>query len=114
MSKFKDQTGPTPPLSSAESTEEQVPPFSPTVLSVPTTVKLTEKIRQHAMLMRVALLQLEKAGLLKRYKVFEMDEVTGQETLKEYKIVLSPAFWNESLELIEGVVNRDNTFDNSE
>lgn len=63
--------------------------------NTPTTPKITEKLRQHAMLMRVALLQLEKTGLLKRYKVLSKDKAT----VKEIQVVFSPDLWTIGLRL---------------
>ena len=63
--------------------------------NTPTTPEITEKLRQHAMMMKVALSQLEKAGLCKRYKVLSKD---GQ-TVKEIQVVFDPAIWTVGLNL---------------
>ena|SRR3990167_7652169 len=121
MSKYKDQIEPIQPLFSVESTEASAEQLSPSASMAPTKnstlttnrkssptlpVKLTESIRQHAMIWRVALLQLEKAGLLKRYKIYAKDE-GGNDRLKEYRIILPPSIWTSGLELSEGVVEDD-------
>lgn len=128
MFNSRDQIGGTQPLSSAESIEAKAPPSellansdntpismqtskkpSPptlptgksgsTTLTTPaTTPTITEKIRQHAMLAKVTLKILEKAGLIKRFKVLSKDE-QGLTTLKEIRIVFDPAIWTEDLEL---------------
>jgi hypothetical protein len=99
MSKFKDQTGSTPQSSSGESTEvlerpsspsartdntqtstqttrEPLTPMLPPVLGEFTTPPTTEKTRQHAMVLRVALSYLMRAGLVKQYKVLSQDGAT--------------------------------------
>jgi hypothetical protein len=96
MSKFKDQTENTPPLSLDEKTEVKAPPSlrlassdntqtftqttsQPLVPMLPpalegfTTPPTTEKTRQHAMVLRVALSYLMRAGLVKQYKVLSPD-----------------------------------------
>ena len=124
MSKFKDQTGNTPPLSldgntgaSAQPSSQSVstdntPPFTQTMsmplppmlssenegLTTLTTPPTTEKTRQHAMLAKVALMQLEKAGLIKRYKVL----LTGNEgltTVQRIRIEFDMSVWSEDLDL---------------
>ena len=106
MSKYKEATENIQQLSSEESTEAQVQPSSPsaktdnTKNSTKTTKKrlqhtvTTEKVRQHALIMRVALLWLEKRGFLKRYKVLSKDGET-----QEIRIVLSPDVWTTGLDL---------------
>lgn len=122
MSKYKDQTENIPPLSSGAGTGAKAQPSkqlassdntpnytqttrmqSETTLTTglkgadnsPTTPKITEKSLQHALIMRVALSQLEKAGLLKRYKVLSKD---GTKT-NEIQVVFDPELWTENLEL---------------
>lgn len=58
--------------------------------------KLTEKSRQHAVIARVALLQLEKAGLVKRFKVLSEDG----KTVREIRIVFDPVVWTPDLHLV--------------
>jgi hypothetical protein len=60
-----------------------------------TTLPTTEKTRQHAMLAKVALSQLEKAGLIKRFKVLSVDLTTVQRIRIEFDMSL----WNDELEL---------------
>lgn len=101
---------PSKPLASSESTPSstettKVPsePISTTgpaeadnsPTTVPTTPKISEKARQHAVLMRTALLQLEKAGLCKRYRVLSEDGIT----LKEIQVVFDPSLWTDGLVL---------------
>jgi hypothetical protein len=99
MSRFKDQTGNTPPSSSGENTEvlerpsslsvstdntqtstqttnQPLQPMLPPVLEGLTTPPTTEKTRQHAMVLRVALSYLMRAGLVKQYKVLSPDGAT--------------------------------------
>lgn len=118
MSKFKDQTGDTPPLSSGESTEakgqpsEQSARADNTLASMQTlkrqstdmlssdhpamtTVAITEKARQHAMLVKIALKILLNAGLIKRYEVRSPDTTTVLRIRYEFDMF----FWTEDLEL---------------
>lgn len=60
-----------------------------------TTPLTTEKARQHAMLAKVALAQLEKAGLIKRFKVLSVDLTTVQRIRIEFDMSL----WTDELEL---------------
>lgn len=126
---FKAQTENGQPLSSAESTGERVQPslqsaraeptqtFTPPMqkqspatspadnsgLTTPTTpplpLAISERSRQHADIAKAALLQLEKAGLIKRYKVLSGDPTTPTTVVKEYRIVFHPSLWTESLDL---------------
>jgi hypothetical protein len=48
----------------------------PPVLGEFTTPPTTEKTRQHAMVLRVALSYLMRAGLVKQYKVLSQDGAT--------------------------------------
>ena len=125
MSKSKDQTDNTPPLSSGEGTEAREQPSLPLAktdntqtfmqttkpLSLSTsqngqsgsttpdnsltTLQITEKSRQHAVLAKVALSQLEKAGLIKRFKVLSKDATTVQKIRIEFDM----STWTEGLEL---------------
>lgn len=125
MSKFKGQIGDTPPLSSGESTEGKAQPSLQSVKKEPTQTYMqttrkpslntskgdnsgrttpdnsptTEKTRQHAVIGIAALKQLENSGLIKRFKVLSKDPTTGEQILKEIRIVFDPAFWTEDLEL---------------
>jgi len=114
-SKFKVQTENIQPLSSGVSIGVPEPQFklsvgtdntqhstptspkkSKTMLSIVKNVsEITEKSRQHAMLLKVLLSRLEKVGLIRRYKVLSKDGTT----LKEIQIVFSPNFWTENLDL---------------
>lgn len=117
-SKFKALTANTPPLSSDVSTGAKAgrskqsvssdntltymqttkPPSLP-MLSTDkkgsTTPLTTEKTRQHATLAKVALNQLEKAGLIKRFKVLSVDLTTVQKIRIEFDMSL----WSDDLEL---------------
>ena len=121
MSKFKDQTGNTQPLSLDGNTGALAQPFSQSVssdntlhstpttnqplppmlssenegLTTLTTPPTTEKTRQHAVIAKVALMQLEKAGLIKRYKVLSKDGVTVQRIRIEFYM----SDWSEDLDL---------------
>ena len=118
MSKSKDQTEDTQPLSSEGKTEVKVQPSErsansdntqtstqtsrkplPDMLSDDhpglTTVAITEKARQHAMLVRIALKVLLKAGLIKRYEVRSKDMTTVLRIRYEFDMF----FWTEDLEL---------------
>lgn len=66
-----------------------------------TTLKISEKTRQHATIARVALLQLEKAGLVKRFKVLSKDRTTHIET----RVVFDPKIWTSELVLSDEVDN---------
>ena len=125
MSKSKDQTEDTLPLSSGESTEETAQPSLPSAKTAHTetfmqttkppslntaqnaqsdsttldnsltTPAISEKTRQHAMLARVALAILLKSGLIKRFKVLSKDSTTVQKIRIEFDMSL----WTEGLEL---------------
>lgn len=60
-----------------------------------TTPPTTEKSRQHAVLAKVALTQLQKAGLIKRFKVLSTDLTT----VRQIRIEFDMSLWTEDLEL---------------
>lgn len=111
MSKSKDQTGNTPPLSSAEKTGNQAQPSEPLASSDNTqtymqTTKMQsspmlsgvttdEKALQHAMLLRIALKALLKAGLIKRYEIRSADLTTVLKIRYEFDM----SVWTEGLDL---------------
>lgn len=118
MSNSKDLTGNTPPSSSAENIAAKVQPSAlsassdntPTSTQTSrnpseatlttgenalTTLQISEKSRQHAMLVRAILSQLAKAGLIKRFKVLSKDGTTVQRIRVEFDMSL----WTEDLEL---------------
>lgn len=130
MSKFRDQTGNIPPLSLGEGIEASAQPSLQSVssdntqtsiqpmkkqsknmlsddkkgLTTPaTTPKITELTRQHAVIARAALLQLEKAGLLRRFKVLSKDGV------QKIRLEFDPVFWTTDLRLKEVLSMPDNT-----
>ena len=68
--------------------------------NTPTTAEITEKTRQHAMVVRIALKALQKEGLIKRYEVQspKADSTTPPKVLRiRYEFDLS--MWTEDLEL---------------
>jgi len=121
MSKSKDPTENTLPLSSDESIEGKVPPSEPSASSentpistvtsktpsagmlssaqpastTLTTVAITEKARQHAMLIKIALKVLLNAGLIKRFEVRSPDSTTVLRIRYEFDLAL----WTEELDL---------------
>lgn len=122
ISKSKDQTESTPPSSSAgvtaakEQLSEPLASSESTLISTPitslllpdikiegkngsdktlTTLKITEKSRQHATLAKVALTQLERAGLIRRFKVLSADGTT----LQKVRIEFDMTAWTDDLEL---------------
>ena len=125
MSKSKDQTENIPPSSSGESTGETAQPSLPSASTdntqtfmqttkppslntsqsgqngstTPdnslTTPRITEKSRQHAMLVRVGLKILLNAGLIKRYEVRSPDSTTVTRIRYEFDM----SMWTEGLEL---------------
>jgi hypothetical protein len=124
MSKSKDPIEDIQPSSSGESTGETAQPSLPSAsadstqifmqttkppslntpqsgqnaLTTPDnslTTPLTEKSRQHAMLVRVALKVLLSAGLIKRYEVRSQDLTTVLKIRYEFDMSL----WTEGLEL---------------
>lgn len=129
MSKSKDPTDNTPPSSSAESTEEKAQPSSPsasadstqtytqttrkpspstssngpggstTVDNSLTTPPISEKTRQHAMLVKVALRVLVNAGLIKRYEVRSTDLTTGLTTVLKVRYEFDMSLWTDGLDL---------------
>lgn len=64
-----------------------------------TTPQITEKSRQHAMLVKVALKVLLSAGLIKRYEVQVKDPTTGLTTVREIRYGFDMSLWTEGLEL---------------
>lgn len=117
-SSSKGLTGNTQPLSSAGNTEAGVQPSKPSVSSEPTPPSTQimpvlskptstadnrehklEKLRQQADFLRITVLLLEKNGLIKRYKVLSKPEPGKTQTVREIRLVLSPALWNENLTL---------------
>lgn len=117
-SKSKDQIENIPPSSCEGRTADLVPPSAPsagtdnTPISTPTmpkssqptkpeenpagtTPQITEKSRIHADMAKAALMQLEKAGLIKRFKVLSVDLTTVQKIRIEFETTL----WTEGLEL---------------
>lgn len=58
-------------------------------------VTTDEKTRQHATIAKVALRQLEKAGLIKRFRVLSSDGTT----LLKIRIDFDNTLWTEDLEL---------------
>lgn len=134
-SKSKAQIESTPLLSSDENTGERAQPSLQSagqhsgVLSTP-SMTITKgqsantlpaenkdntgnKTALHALMMRAALLSLEKTGLLRRYRVLSRNAAgkpvldnTGKPVVKEIRIVLDPKVWTEDLKLLsEGVVS---------
>lgn len=121
MSKSRDLTENTPPSSSEGNTAAKVPPSLPsantdntptstlttkkpspntsqidnTGSTTLTTLPITEKARQHAMLVKVALNILVSAGLIKRYEVRSPDSTTVLKIRYEFDM----AQWTEKLEL---------------
>lgn len=93
---------PSEPSATAENTPTSTPtmslPSGP-ILPAAATPELSEKVRQHADLMRVALLQLEKAGLCKRYQVLSEPNDEGQTHVVEIQVAFPPEFWTTGLEL---------------
>lgn len=85
---------PTMPKSS-QPTKPEEKPAGTTVTTVRTTPAITEKSRIHADMARAALIQLEKAGLIKRFKVLSVDLTTVQKIRIEFETTL----WTEGLEL---------------
>lgn len=131
-SKSKAQIESTPLLSSDGSTGAKAQPSSLSagqhskVLSTPSTTttnpplentlpadNTVNKTALHALMMRAALLSLEKTGLLRRYRVLSRNAAgkpvldnTGKPVVKEIRIVLDPKVWTEDLKLLsEGVVS---------
>jgi len=121
-SKSRDLTENTPPLSFEEDTGAKAQPSklsassdntpsstpimktqSPDMLSTDkndlttpmTTLVTTEKSRQHAVILKVALRQLEKAGLIKRFRVLS----AGSTTVQKIRIEFDLSIWTEELEL---------------
>lgn len=107
----KAPTEPTQPLSSVEKAAESEPPSKPSASSenIPNSTRtirksstptlhgsISDKSRDHALLMKASLLQLKKAGLVKLLAVLSED---GQ--VKEMKAVFDPSIWTKNLELIE-------------
>lgn len=111
MSKYKAVTGNTLQSSSEGNTGEPERPSLPlansdnTLAYTQTTSKQSpsmlsgvttgEKTRQHALIAKTALQQLQKAGLIKRYRVLSIDRTT----VKRVRIEFDMDVWTESLDL---------------
>lgn len=80
---------------SSQPTKPEEKPAGTTVTTVRTTPAITEKSRIHADMAKAALMQLEKAGLIKRFKVLSVDLTTVQKIRIEFETTL----WTEGLEL---------------
>jgi len=61
-------------------------------------LEITENSRQHAALLKVVLSRLEKAGLVKRFRVLSKNE-DGTTTVKKIQIEFDNTYWTESLDL---------------
>ena len=84
------------PSASTDNTQPYMQTLSkPSMNTLTTGVIVSEKSRQHAALVKVLLSRLEKAGLVRRYKVVSKDK----SVVKEYQIVFDPKYWEESLDL---------------
>lgn len=109
MSKSREATGNTPPLSSGAETGDAAQQSRPSASSdnTPTStlitsqqlpptssVEVSDQARKHALIARVALLSLEKIGLCKRYTVLSENGM-----VTEIQIVFDPAIWTPDMEL---------------
>lgn len=109
-SSYKGQTENTLQSSSAGNTEAKVQPSAQsagtdnTKTSTPITRRSSkptknadnsEKVQVLSDILRTTVKQLEKRGLIKRFKVLSKDRTT----VKEIRIVLSPDVWTTDLEL---------------
>lgn len=63
--------------------------------TVPTTLPITEKSRQHAVIAKAALKMLERAGLIKRFKVLS----EGSTTVTKIRFEFEMSIWSEELDL---------------
>jgi hypothetical protein len=117
--KYKAQTESTPLLSLDGNTEalarqsSQSPKTDNTQTSTQTTKAQSEntlksdnsdKTIAHAMILRAALLSLEKTGLVKRLKVLSKTE-KGNAVI-EIRVVFDPAVWTEDLKLLSTLKNK--------
>jgi len=102
-------------LSSEENIEAKAQPSSQSqkMDNMPTSTQTTKarsastsnadnKTAVNALMLRAALLSLEKAGLLKRYKVLSKSDATGLPVVKEIRVVLDPSIWSEDFRLHVG------------
>ena len=109
-SSYKDQTGSTPQSLSGASTGEKVQPSARlartdnTKPSTQTTKVLSKGTRPDATtdkrillseIFKTTVTQLERHGLIKRYKVLSKDG----ERIKEIRIVLDPSIWTTEMDL---------------
>ena len=117
-SKYKVATDITPPLSLGASTEALVlqsklsvnsdntqtftqtsKPKSNLILTTGKKgLEISEKSRQHAAILKVVLSRLERAGLIRRYRVLSKNQ-DGSTTVKEIQITFDNTIWTENLEL---------------
>lgn len=67
--------------------------------------KLDDKVLQHAEIARLALNQLEKHGLIRRYIVLSED----RKTVKKVILVFDNTYWTAELELRLFLSDSDNT-----
>ena len=106
----KAQTGNIQPSSSGENTEALVQPSKQSASSDNTQTytlttkppskstkiaKISERSRDHALIMKASLYQLRKAGLVKLYAVLSEDKTQ----IEEIQVVFDPAIWTTKLEL---------------
>jgi len=109
-SSYKDQTGNTPPSLSGASTEAKAQPSAQSVRTDNTkpstqTMKVlskgtrpdatTDKRILLSEIFKTTVTQLERHGLIKRYKLLSKDGTT----VKEIRIVLSPDTWTTEMDL---------------
>lgn len=80
---------------STQTTSLQSQPMLSPAPSGSTTLPTTEKARQHAMVVKVALLFLLKIGLVKRFTVLSEDRTT----VKEIQVVFDPNVWTQDFDL---------------
>jgi hypothetical protein len=81
-------------LTSTQTTNQPLPPILPGEKSALTTPPTTEKSRQHAMVLRVALSYFLKTGLVKKYQVLSPDGATVQKIRYEFDM----SKWTRDLE----------------
>jgi hypothetical protein len=79
---------------STQTTNQPLPPMLPDEQKDTTTPPTTEKSRQHAMVLRVALSYFLKTGLAKKYKVLSPDGATVLKIRYEFDM----SKWTKDLE----------------
>ena len=70
-------------------------PIMPTLSNPINNADNSERVRQHADILRITVILLERRGLIRRLKV-----LSGDGVVTEIRLVLSPDVWSDDLRLL--------------